>query len=378
MENIKLPNPITQTCAFCVMDNSDPQIEFDSEGVCNHCKRALMMLEQEPYALPFNEKEEKWQSLISEIKAYGKNKKYDCLIGLSGGVDSTYVAYVVKKAGLRPLAVHLDNGWNSELSVMNIESICRKLDIELFTKVLNWEEFKSLQLAFLKASTPDSEVPTDHAIFATLFELANKFNIKYILTGINIATESILPQTWSYGHWDWKYIKNINKLYGSKTLHDFPHYGLLKLIFNLKIKKIKWVSTLNYVLFNKADAKKIIQQELDWKDYGGKHHESIYTKFFQTYILPRKFGIDKRKAHLSALICSNQITREEALKELKTSTYSEIEANNEKEYLVKKFGISADDFERIMDAEPKTFHNYPSNWGLINKIQTLRKSKKNV
>lgn len=376
MENIKLPNPITQTCTFCVMDTSDPQIEFDSNGVCNHCKTALKMLYQKPYALPLKEKEEKWRSLVNDIKAYGRKKKYDCLIGLSGGVDSTYVAYVVKKAGLRPLAVHLDNGWNSELSVMNIESICRKLDIELFTKVLNWEEFKSLQLAFLRASTPDSEVPTDHAIFATLFELANKFNIKYILTGINIATESILPQTWSYGHWDWKYIKNVNKLFGSKTLHDFPHCGLLKLIFNLKIKKIKWVSTLNYLPFNKADAKKIIQQELDWKDYGGKHHESIYTKFFQTYILPNKFGIDKRKAHLSALICSNQITREEALKELKTGTYNELEASNEKEYLVKKFGISTEDFESLMDAEPKTFHNYPNSWSLIDRIQSFRKVRK--
>jgi N-acetyl sugar amidotransferase len=376
MENIKLPNPITQTCTFCVMDNSDPQIEFDINGVCNHCKAALQILNQKPYALPHKEKEEKWQTLVNDIKAYGKNKKYDCLIGLSGGVDSTYVAYVVKKAGLRPLAVHLDNGWNSELSVMNIESICRKLNIELFTKVLNWEEFKSLQLAFLKASTPDSEVPTDHAIFATLFELANKFDIKYILTGINIATESILPQTWSYGHWDWKYIKNLNKLFGSKTLRDFPHYGLLKLIFNLKIRKLKWVSTLNYLPFNKSEAKRLIQQELDWKDYGGKHHESIYTKFFQTYILPKKFGIDKRKAHLSALICSNQISREEALKELKTSTYNELEASNEKEYLVKKFGISAEDFEGIMDAEPKTFHNYPNNWSLIDRIQSFRKKKK--
>lgn len=376
MKNIKLPNLITQICNFCVMDNSDPQIEFDTDGVCNHCKTALKQLNQKPYALPLKEKEEKWQALVKEISFYGNNKKYDCLIGLSGGVDSTYVAYVVKKAGLRPLAVHLDNGWNSELSVMNIESICRKLDIELFTKVLNWEEFKTLQLAFLKASTPDSEVPTDHAIFATLFELANKFDIKYILTGINIATESILPQTWSYGHWDWKYIKNINKLFGSKELNDFPHYGLLKLIFNLKIRKIKWISTLNYLHFNKAEAKKLIQQELDWKDYGGKHHESIYTKFFQTYILPKKFGIDKRKAHLSALICSKQITREEALEELKTSTYDELEAGNEKEYLIKKFGISAEDFERIMNAEPKTFHSYPNNWSLINKIQSFRKFRR--
>ena len=179
MSNIQLPNKVTQICTYCVMDNSDPEIEFDSLGVCNHCKQALVTLKHKPYALPATEKQQAWKQLIRQIKNSGKGKKYDCLIGLSGGVDSTYVAYLVKQAGLRPLAIHLDNGWNSELSVMNIESICRKLDIELYTKVLNWEEFKNLQLAFLKASTPDSEVPTDHAIFASLFNLATKFNIKY-------------------------------------------------------------------------------------------------------------------------------------------------------------------------------------------------------
>jgi N-acetyl sugar amidotransferase len=360
------------------MDNSDPQIEFDKDGVCNHCKHALVLLKQKPYALPLEEKKQQWDLLVEKIKKEGKGNKYDCLIGLSGGVDSSYVSFVVKKAGLRPLAVHLDNGWNSELSVMNIESICRKLDIELFTKVLNWEEFKSLQIAFLKASTPDSEVPTDHAIFATLFELAGQFNIKYILTGINVATESILPKTWSYGHWDWKYIKNINKIFGTKKLKDFPHYSLLKLAFNLKVRKIRWVSALNYLEFNKADAKKLIQEELNWKDYGGKHHESIYTKFFQTYILPNKFGIDKRKAHLSALICSNQINRAQALKELKEPSSKVIEANSEKEYLIKKFNITIQEFDQIMNTKAKTFYDYKNNSKIIDNIQSFRKAKKNV
>lgn len=376
MEKSLLPSTITQICTYCVMDNSDPEIEFDSNGVCNHCKQAAVLLKQKPYSLPEDEKESEWKLLINKIKEAGKGKQYDCLIGLSGGVDSTYVAYLVKKAGLRPLAVHLDNGWNSELSVMNIESICRKLDIELFTKVLNWEEFKNLQLAFLKASTPDSEVPTDHAIFATLFELATKFKIKYILTGINIATESILPRTWSYGHWDWKYIKSINRIFGSKPLSDFPHYGLTKLIYNLKIRKIKWLSVLNYVNFNKLEAKELITKELDWRDYGGKHHESIYTKFFQTYILPKKFGIDKRKAHLSALICSGQISREESLIELKKPIANDLEARNEREYLVKKFRMSDEEFEKIMQSKPMTFYNYPNNWKLIEAINKFRKSIK--
>lgn len=376
MEKLVMPAKITQTCNYCVMDNSDPEIVFDDNGQCNHCKNALKLLQQKPYALPCEEKEKAWNSLVAEIKRTGEGKQYDCLIGLSGGVDSTYVAYIIKNHGLRPLAVHLDNGWNSELSVMNIENICRKLDIPLFTKVLNWNEFKNLQLAFLKASTPDSEVPTDHAIFATMFELANQFKIKYILTGINVATESILPKTWSYGHWDWKYIKNINKQFGKGGLKDFPHYNLLQLVFNLKIRGIRWVSTLNYLEFNKSDAKELIKRELDWRDYGGKHHESVYTKFFQTYILPTKFGIDKRKAHLSALICSGQISRAEALEELKDAPANLEEIENEKEYLRKKFGITIEEFENIMNSTPKLFYNYANNWNLIEKIQSFRKKKR--
>ena len=254
--SIKLPSPVNRICRKCVMDTSDPEISFDESGVCNHCTDAGKILLKKPYSLPADEKKVEWRELVDRIKHDGKGKPYDCLIGLSGGVDSTYVAYVVKQAGLRPLAGHLDNGWNSELSVMTIESICKRLDIELFTKVLDWEDFKNLKLAFLRASTPDSEVPTDHAIFATLFELAGTFKIKYILTGINVATESILPRTWSYGHWDWKYIRSINKLFGGKKLKSFPQYSIAKLVFNLKVRGIHWISTLNYLVYNKAHSEK--------------------------------------------------------------------------------------------------------------------------
>jgi hypothetical protein len=256
---------------------------------------------------------------------------------------------------------------------MNIESICRTLKIELFTKVLNWEEFKDIQYSFLRSSTPDSEIPTDHAIFVTLFEVAKQFNLKYILTGINISTESIMPKTWSYGHWDWKYIKGIQKQFGKVKIKDFPHIGFLKLIYYLKVKRIKWVNVLNYLEFNKEDAKKVIQEKLNWRDYGGKHHESLYTKFYQTVILPNKYGIDKRKAHLSSLICSNQITREEALIELSKPVISELEAIAEREYLEKKFNISSAEFDIIMNDTPKTFYDYPNSFEFINKVQSIRK-----
>ena len=376
MKSIKLPSNITKVCKRCVMDTSDPEIEFDINGICNHCRTADILLKETPYSLDKKLKENEFKELISKIKENGRGKKYDCVIGLSGGVDSSYVAYVLKEAGLNPLAIHLDNGWNSELSVMNIESICRILNIELFTKVLNWEEFKDIQYAFLKSSTPDSEIPTDHAIFVTLFDVANKFDLKYILTGINISTESIMPKTWSYGHWDWKYIKSIHKRFGKLKIIDFPHIGILKLIYNLKIKRKKWVNILNYLEFNKEEAKTIIQSKLNWRDYGGKHHESLYTKFFQTYILPKKFGIDKRKAHLSSLICSNQITRDEALFELNKPIISESEAIAEKEYLEKKFNISSEEFDSIMNTKPKTFHDYPNSFKFITKVQTIRKKYK--
>jgi N-acetyl sugar amidotransferase len=377
MKLIKLPCPITQVCTRCVMDTSDPEIEFDESGVCIHCKKADILLLQKPYALEKKLKEKEFQSLINKIKADGKGKKYDCIIGLSGGVDSTYVAYVLKNAGLNPLAIHLDNGWNSELSVMNIESICRILNIELFTKVLNWEEFKDIQYSFLKSSTPDLEIPTDHAIFVTLFETAKQFNLKYILTGVNISTESIMPKTWSYGHWDWKYIKNIHKQFGKVKIKDYPHISFAKLLYYLKVKRIKWVNILNYLEYNKVDAKNVIQEKLNWRDYGGKHHESLYTKFYQTFILPNKFGIDKRKAHLSSLICSNQMTREEALLELNMPINSINELNAEKDYLEKKFNISSAEFDLIMNTTPKTFYEYPNSSELINKIQSIRRKYKN-
>lgn len=373
MKVVKLPSPVIQVCNRCIMDTSDPEITFNSEGICNHCENANLLLSQFPYALEKKLKEKEFERLISQIKKHGKNKKYDCVIGLSGGVDSTYVAYLLKKAGLNPLAVHLDNGWNSELSVKNIESICNELNLELYTKVLNWEEFKDIQLSFLRSSTPDLEIPTDHAIFVTLFEVARKFNVKYILTGVNVATESIMPRIWSYGHWDWKYIKGIHLKYGSVKIKDFPHLGMLKLIYYLKIKRIKWVNILNYTEFEKEKAKELIIEKLNWRDYGGKHHESLYTKFYQTYILPKKFGIDKRKAHLSSLICSNQITREEAMHLVLLPFVSETESKIEKEYLEKKFNLTEEEFDEIMKVAPKTFYNYPNNYQLINRLKYLRK-----
>ena len=332
------------------MDTSDPDIIFDENGYCNHCTTALIV---EKMCVPLN-KEKALQSLVKRLKENGNNKKYDCVIGVSGGVDSTYVANIVKNLGLRPLAVHLDNGWDAELAVSNIQKVLNNLDIELYTHVLDWEEFKKLQVAFLKASTPDSEIPTDHAIFAVLRDMAAKEGVP-IISGTNHSSESILPKSWSQGYSDWAYIKKVFQLYGNGRLKNFPHTSLLKKFYYDRIKRQKAYSILDFIDYDKEKAKLFLINELGWRDYGGKHHESIYTRFFQSYILPTKFGFDKRMAHLSSLIIAGQITREEALKQMKQSLYPEDELREHLIYVPKKLGLTTQEFDTIMKAPPRFY-----------------------
>lgn len=357
-------NKTYQVCRRCVMDTTDPDIIFDAEGICNHCKRAEKQFLMPPFSLNKEDKEKELKKNIQLIKENGIGKKYDCVIGLSGGVDSSYVAYLVLKLGLRPLAVHLDNGWNSDIAEENIRNICQKLDLDLVTVHVDWEEFKDLQLAFLKSSTPDSEIPSDHAIVSILYQYARKYRIKYIISGVNQTSESIMAQSWSEGHKDWIYIKNIYKRFGSqrKKLLSFPHMSIRKIWMYKVFHRIVWFSILDYIDYDKEEAKKIILKELNWKNYGRKHGESNYTKIFQEYILPQKFGFDKRKGHLSSLIVAGQITREEALEKLKEPLYASSDAlEADLDFLVKKLGITRSEFEDIMNKEVKFYSNYP-NW----------------
>ena len=341
------------------MDTSDPEIEFDERGICNHCRKYDELMQSNLF--PAQERQRSLQDLVSRIKESGRKKKYDCLIGVSGGTDSTYTAYLVKNLGLRPLAVHLDNGWDSELAVSNIERTLKKLKIDLYTYIIDWEEFRDLQLAFLMASTPDCEIPTDHAIVAILSQVALRNNMQYIILGVNIATEAILPPRWSCGHGDWKYIKGIHKKFGKIKLRTFPHYNFIQWLFYFYMKYPEFINILDYINYNKKEAIKIIEEKLEWRNYGGKHCESIYTSFFQGYILPKKFRYDKRRAHLSALICSGQITREEALREIEKDQYPSEELKKEdKEYVIKKLRLSEEKFEEIMALPAKQFGDYPS------------------
>ncbi|MBL8101267.1 MAG: N-acetyl sugar amidotransferase [Anaerolineales bacterium] len=345
-----------QICTRCIMDTTDPEIIFDENGMCNHCHTYDRMVRE--HIVNGKEGRERLQSLVADIKRAGQGKQYDCLIGVSGGVDSTYVAYLVKNLGLRPLAIHLDNGWDSELAVKNIEETLKRLDINLYTEVLDWEEFRDLQSAFLKASTPDSEIPTDHAIVAILGNMAAKLRIKYILIGNNVRTETHLPRAWSQGHFDWKYIRELHKRFGVRPLKTFPHFGFFT--YYLRMLTQKRIAILDYINYTKKEALRVLQEELGWQYYGGKHYESIYTRFYQGYILPEKFGFDKRRCHLSSLICSGEMTREQALEELKIPTYSPSMQEEDREYVAKKLGFTEEEFTAIMNAPQKSYWDYPS------------------
>jgi len=358
------------------MDTSDSEIVFNEEGVCNHCLRYDAQLTTRVYH--GEEASTKLTALVEAIKRAGKGKEYDCIIGVSGGVDSTYVAYLTKQLGLRPLAVHFDNGWNSELAVSNIEKTLNTVGIDLFTYVIDWTMFRELQIAFLKASTPDGEIPTDHAINALLWQEANRRNIKYVINGMNFATESASVPSWAYGHSDWKYIRSVNKLFGKHDrLKGYPHYSLWDLFYFSAIKGVRVVSILNYINYNKNEVMDVLQNKLGWVYYGGKHYESIYTRFYQAHVLPEKFGIDKRIGHLSDLINSKQLSREEALTLLKTKDYSADMLKEDLAYVIKKLELTPEKFDAIMKAPKKTFRDYPNNYALVMRIKnTLNKLRK--
>jgi N-acetyl sugar amidotransferase len=341
------------------MDTSDPNICFDENGVCNHCTTYF----ERASAELFHNQESGSQrdQLLQRIKSAGRRKDYDCIIGVSGGVDSTYLALKVKEFGLRPLAIHLDNGWNSNLAVTNIQKTLKALDIDLHTVVLDWDEFKTLQLSFLHASTPDSEVPTDHAIQAVLFKSAKQFGVQYVIGGSNFETEAIMPIAWSHGMRDWKYIRSVHRRFCNVPLRTFPHFTLTQFAYDAYVKRLQLVHFLNYIPYVKSEAMKTIQEKLGWVYYGGKHYESIYTRFFQGYILPEKFGFDKRRGHESTLICSKQITREQALQHLESPSYPSTELLREdRGFVIKKLGVTEESFDDIMRQPPKTFWDYPS------------------
>ena len=360
-------------CTRCILDqNDDPEMTFDDKGICSYC--TSFDKEYATYfAMTDEEKNKELHRLVEVMKADGKGRKYDCICGVSGGVDSSYLAAKAKEYGLRALLVHFDNGWNSELAVKNIEQICRYTGFDLFTYVVDWEEFKNLQLAYIKSGVLDWEVPTDHGLWAVILKKSKELGIKHILIGANYQTEGVLPKTMRYDKADLKNIKDIYKKFGSgKKFRSFPTYKFwshmyMKLVWGLKLD-----SLLYFMEYNKEVSKKYLMDVVGWRDYGGKHYESIFTRFYQGYVLKEKFGYDKRKAHLASLICSGQITKQDSLLELSKPAIDPAMLKEDLQFFIKKMGLSEIEFARIMKSKPvphETFESYSTfEYPLFKKI----------
>ncbi len=356
---VTMHNRPYQQCARCVMDTTDPEITFDSDGYCCHCTSFLQKRERHTYH--GKESDEALDRTVEQIRRAGRGLAYDCVLGISGGADSSYLAHLAKDRGLRPLAVHMDNGWNSDKAVLNIKKVTDKLGIDYESYVLDWEEFKDLQLAFLKASVPEAETPTDIAIPAALHYVAARHGVKYILSGGNLATEGILPKSWHYDVRDLTYFNYIQQHFGTRKLKKFPTFGYKREAWFKLVKGIRMLYPLNFVPFVKDDAIKLLEDKFEWLQYGAKHHESRYTKFIQSYYLYEKFSIDYRRAGMSILICSGQIDRESALETLKSKPYETAKIADDKHYIAKKLGVPYEEFECILKRPAKWYWDYPND-----------------
>ncbi len=354
-----MPNLNKLVCKRCIMDSiNDPDIIINDDGVCNHCTTFDFEFNKLPKGI---NKEKELESIIKKIKLKGVGRKYDCLLGVSGGVDSSYLAYLCSIYGLRPLIIHFDNGWNSELSVLNIQNLLDKLGFDFETLVINWDEFKDLQLSYFKAGVVDLEFPTDHAILASMFKIAKKHKIKCVLSGHNVVTEgTYLPKSWVHSKFDYLNLKDIHKQYGSIKLKTYPYLSFIKRLYNFYNSQFEYIQLLNLVDYNKFEVKKKLVSELSWKDYGGKHFESIFTRFYQGYILPNKFNIDKRVFHYSCLVQSEQITREQAIKLLQEPIYDINLLESDKKYVLKKLNFNEATFEEYMRAPIRKHNEFKS------------------
>lgn len=356
-----------QICSNCVMDTTDSNIIFDEKGVCDHCNTFYKDI------LPKWHTDERGNKalskIISKIKKEGKDKDFDCLMGMSGGIDSSYLLYVMKEIyGLRPLVFHVDAGWNSQIAVNNIERLVDGLGLDLYTEVINWEEIKDLQLAFFKSGVPHIDVPQDHAFFATMYKFASKHKINYILTGGNYSTECVRnPLEWMYYQSDSIQLRDIYKKFGTGKLKDYPVTNILwHKVYLPYVKKIKLIRPLDFVPYNKDEAMQLLVDKFGYQKYPQKHFESRFTRFYESYWLPEKFGYDTRKVQYSSLILTGQMTREEALKKLESPAYDPETIHQDFEYVATKLGISVEELQSYMDAPNKTYKDYKSQETIYN------------
>jgi N-acetyl sugar amidotransferase len=355
-----MQNDHLKVCTKCVMDTTDPNIVFDDNGICNHCLE--FEYKSKLNWFPNKEGSKRLKRIIDEIKLAGRGRDYDCIIGLSGGVDSSYLALKVSKWGLNPLVVHVDAGWNSELAVANIEKIVRHCNYDLHTHVVDWEDMRDLHLAYLKAGISNQDVPQDHIFFSSLYHFATDNNIRYIISGGNLATEGIFPTSWHGSAMDAINLKAIHKLYGERRLENYKTISFFDYyIWYPIIKRMRTVRPLNYMPYDKNDALEELQLEVGYKPYPRKHGESLFTKLFQNYYLPQKFGMDKRLPHLSSLIVSGQMTRDHALSELEKPLYDPAELEIDIVFFCKKLRISRKEFDEFLNLPAHHYSDF-SNW----------------
>ena len=356
-----------QCCTNCVMDTSDTMITFDAAGVCDHChgfKRDI-----EPNWHPDAIGAAQFAQIAEKIKAEGKGKDFDCILGMSGGLDSSYLLHLaVTQFGLRPLVFHVDGGWNSDIAVSNIQSLVDGLGLDLFTEVINWEEMKDLQLAFFKSGVPHIDIPQDHAFVATLYHFANKHGIKYILNGGNISTECVRnPLDWLYYGTDLPHIRDIHGQFGTRKLPTFPFSGVLFHKFYLRyIKGVRVVKPLDYLPYSKKVAVDTLAEKYGWRAYPQKHFESRFTKFYEGYWLPTRFGIDTRRVQLSSLILTGQMSRQEALAVLEKPAYNPDTIQEEFDYIADKLNIPSQELRGYWSMPKKFFRDYKNQMYMFN------------
>lgn len=370
---------VYQQCTRCVMDTTAVDITFDEKGVCNFCTE---FLERSSHIISESteSKEARLQKLVDLVKLSGEGKPYDCIVGVSGGVDSSWTLVQVKRLGLRPLAVHMDNGWNSELAQNNIANLIKDLGVDLYTHVIDWCEYRELMQAFFDADVIDVELLYDNAMLAVNYQQAAKYGLKYILAGTNQATEGMLiPSEWNWFKYDKRNIKGLGRRHGIDRLKTFPAIGTIGYMWNQFVRRVRWISFLDYLPYNKFLALDALEADFGYKRYPFKHYESVFTRFYQGYILPTKFSVDKRRIHLSTLVASGQLSRDEALAGLNGIPYpSEDDLQDDLVYFLKKMKWSPEQLKDYISRPEIPHASYPSEKHLWNFCLSLHKRLSSV